>query len=194
MKKLTLVYILIASFLNLTISCTVFRPTKITFNNLENSQNNIINLSINDSLFTFINKDAAFYKLPATIEGYNTKNIFQTVSVDSIKEIIEPNILLKNLDSTVTISKLLLHNNTEIIFNESGGKLIENNYLIKGKLSDSSSFSVKTNKFDYLTINKLDVGGTIVQNFFLLSAILLVFGTLLFCGLIVGYGSYGIAE
>lgn len=194
MQKQTLIYFLIASFLNFAIGCTVFRPAKITFNNLENSQNNIINLSINDSLFTFINKDAAYYKLPATIEGYNTKNIFQTVSVDSIKKIIEPNILLKNLDSTVRISKLLLQNNTEIMFNENGGKLIENNYLIKGKLSDSSSFSLKTNKFDYLTINKLDVSGTIVQNFFLLSVILLVFGALLFFGLIIGYGNYGIAE
>ncbi|HPN38260.1 MAG TPA: hypothetical protein PL041_07640 [Melioribacteraceae bacterium] len=184
MSKPILNSILIITFLNFTFGCTASKPVKLNPFNLDESHNNVINLSINDSLYSFINKDAICYKLPNSIEGYNTKNFFLSVPIDSIKSVIEPNVLIKDIDSSITIKKLVLLNNNEIIFNSEGGKLVDNNYLIKGTLSDSSSFSVKTNQFDYLTINKLDVTGTIVKNLFLVGGILL--GAFLILGIVIG--------
>ncbi len=183
MKKRTLVYILIASFINLTIGCTAYRPTKLNINELGESGINVINISINDSIYTFLNKEAVFYKIPLKIEGYDFHNSFISIPIDSIKTIIEPQISIKNIDSSSIIKKMLLFNNAEIVFNSEGGKLLDHGYLIKGKQPDSTSFSVRTNNIDYLTINKLDVTGTIVKNFFLVGGILLgalfIFGVLL---------------
>ena len=76
------------------------------------------------------------------------------------------------LDTAVIIKKLQLLNNTEIVFNSKGGKLSEKYFFIKGITKDSTTFSVKANTIDYLTINKIDVTGVIVKNFFLVGGIL----------------------
>lgn len=165
--------LLIIAFLNLTIGCTSFRSEKVYVNELDKSGDNVINVSINDSLFTFINKDA-FYKInSASIIGYDINNSYKNIPIDSIKSIIEPNISVTQLDTTITIKKLLLLNNIEIDFNNNGGKLIEKNYFIKGMMKDSTTFSVNANSIDYLTINKVNVTGIIVKNFFLVSGVLL---------------------
>jgi hypothetical protein len=164
--------LLIIAFLNLTIGCTSFRSEKVYVNELDNSGDNVINVSINDSLFTFINKDAFYKQNPASILGYDIYNSYKNIPLDSIKSILEPNISIMQLDTAVIIKKMQLLNNTEIVFNSKGGKLSEKYFFIKGITKDSTTFSVKTNTIDYLTINKIDVTGVIVKNFFLVGGIL----------------------
>ncbi len=173
MQKQMLIYILIFSFFNLIIGCTSYRPTKVYPNELDEFGNNVINFAINDSLFTFINKDAFYKQNPASILGYDIYNSYKNISLDSIKSILEPNISIMQLDTAVIIKKLQLLNNTEIVFNSKGGKLSEKYFFIKGITKDSTTFSVKANTIDYLTINKIDVTGVIVKNFFLVGGILL---------------------
>ena len=173
MQKQMLIYILIFSFFNLIIGCTSYRPTKVYPNELDEFGNNVINIAINDSLFTFINKDAFYKQIPVSIIGYDINNYYQNIPLDSIKSILEPNISIMQLDTAVIIKKLQLLNNTEIVFNSKGGKLSEKYFFIKGITKDSTTFSVKANTIDYLTINKIDVTGVIVKNFFLVGGILL---------------------
>ncbi len=173
MQKQMLIYILIFSFFNLIIGCTSYRPTKVYPNELDEFGNNVINIAINDSLFTFINKEAFYKQIPVSIIGYDINNYYQNIPLDSIKSILEPNISIMQLDTAVIIKKLQLLNNTEIVFNSKGGKLSEKYFFIKGITKDSTTFSVKANTIDYLTINKIDVTGVIVKNFFLVGGILL---------------------
>ncbi len=201
MFKKIFISFLIVAFFNLVMSCSVTTSKKVFQEELSHESEKIHELILtNAEVITFDSYGGTLLLAKDLIVGTSTKSgkidlpltsISKVSWIDSSKSdsiyTINAKQLLKNIKDTkqnvdlqdisnLKITEIVTKNDSNIIFDENGGRYTEQEIFVTGTIISNEYVQIAQSQILYVRIEKSDVAGSILASFGVLVGIILLIG------------------